>query len=615
MHVIRLEPPVIDARTATFQWTVTPATELYAHTTFTLRFPDSVNARDVSPAIWWRVALICLHPHWAFLRPCQVVLPVRLPPGEREFWLRVCDAQVVALEAQIDGSDTARTIDLVESGAMADPLEPGPDEGIAVACFSGGRDSLTQAGLLHELGERHLLVAVSSPREGSVEHETPRRRHVMSEIVRRRGVELVEVESDFRGSWRNDFAGATRYRLSVNEVTDTQLFFAAALAVAAARGARSVWLASEAEVQESTRIGGAIVQHRHFMYSAVTQRSLQALLAPAAIRYAGLTYPLLQFQVQRVLATRYADLRDLQYSCWELTAEQSACSRCHECGRIAFNLLADGVDPSEIGIDLATLLQAPAVWTPRDSDPQPGAIGRRFVRYFDGHARRCLKALPVDRIIAALPPGADADVAVVAALRGYERIRATALEAPQEPEPGYRAGYLTLVDERLRPGLGAILDEHFEREPSENYAGLLDRTLTLSDWIAAPLARPELDRRATRPRANWRRVHALAPDGVQLAAAELEPIADCIPDPEPPLVTSPDSPALRVAETLLDGNELRYVAECVKTNWVSSAGPFVPRFEAAFAAASGCRHGSPARAAPPRCTWRSRRQGSALVTR
>jgi perosamine synthetase len=38
-----------------------------------------------------------------------------------------------------------------------------------------------------------------------------------------------------------------------------------------------------------------------------------------------------------------------------------------------------------------------------------------------------------------------------------------------------------------------------------------------------------------------------------------------------------------VCSTTMDGNEGRYLKECVDTNWVSSSGPFVKRFEAAFA--------------------------------
>jgi perosamine synthetase len=42
---------------------------------------------------------------------------------------------------------------------------------------------------------------------------------------------------------------------------------------------------------------------------------------------------------------------------------------------------------------------------------------------------------------------------------------------------------------------------------------------------------------------------------------------------------------------LLDGNETEYLAECVRTGWISSEGPFIPRFEAAMAQISGRRHG------------------------
>jgi perosamine synthetase len=84
---------------------------------------------------------------------------------------------------------------------------------------------------------------------------------------------------------------------------------------------------------------------------------------------------------------------------------------------------------------------------------------------------------------------------------------------------------------------------------------------------------------------------------IELTAAEQESLAHLLPAPDPevrhPPAAEPGAPPrpLRVAETLLDGNELRYLEECIRTNWVSSAGPFVERFEQAFAAAVGCEHG------------------------
>ena len=71
-------------------------------------------------------------------------------------------------------------------------------------------------------------------------------------------------------------------------------------------------------------------------------------------------------------------------------------------------------------------------------------------------------------------------------------------------------------------------------------------------------------------------------------------IRDVVPDPEPPLGRCPAGPrgggTYPVAETRLAGNERRYLAECIDTNWISSRGPFVTRFERAFAPEAGCEY-------------------------
>ena len=46
-----------------------------------------------------------------------------------------------------------------------------------------------------------------------------------------------------------------------------------------------------------------------------------------------------------------------------------------------------------------------------------------------------------------------------------------------------------------------------------------------------------------------------------------------------------------LTEPLLAGRELEYVTECIKTNWVSSLGMFVTRFENEFAEFCECSHG------------------------
>jgi perosamine synthetase len=46
-----------------------------------------------------------------------------------------------------------------------------------------------------------------------------------------------------------------------------------------------------------------------------------------------------------------------------------------------------------------------------------------------------------------------------------------------------------------------------------------------------------------------------------------------------------------VNEPLLDGNEKKYLTECIDTGWISSEGPFVERFEKNFASRIGRKHG------------------------
>jgi dTDP-4-amino-4,6-dideoxygalactose transaminase len=51
------------------------------------------------------------------------------------------------------------------------------------------------------------------------------------------------------------------------------------------------------------------------------------------------------------------------------------------------------------------------------------------------------------------------------------------------------------------------------------------------------------------------------------------------------------TPFIPVNTPLLDGNEADYLAECIRTGWISSEGPFIKRFEQAMAEAAGRRHG------------------------
>lgn len=48
---------------------------------------------------------------------------------------------------------------------------------------------------------------------------------------------------------------------------------------------------------------------------------------------------------------------------------------------------------------------------------------------------------------------------------------------------------------------------------------------------------------------------------------------------------------ISVNEPLLDGNEKKYLLECIETGWISSEGPFIREFEERFAARVGRKHG------------------------
>lgn len=57
----------------------------------------------------------------------------------------------------------------------------------------------------------------------------------------------------------------------------------------------------------------------------------------------------------------------------------------------------------------------------------------------------------------------------------------------------------------------------------------------------------------------------------------------------PPTLQSSDF--VPVNEPLLNGNEKKYLIECIDTGWISSEGPFVKKFEEGFASFIGVKHG------------------------
>lgn len=497
MNYITLEPPRIKDQEVTFEWKVDPPTELYHQPRFTLRFPPRVDLTKVSSGVWWRVALICLHSQWPLLRPCEVRLPVTLADGEAETWLRLTDVAVATLEAyRNEGTGThERAVSIVEDGPLLIDT-PFADTGRCATAFSGGKDSLVQTGLLSELTTRPLLVTVTSPMPPLSDHVTPRRRFVLGEITKRRDVELIEVESDYRSNFDHGFAMKCGYWISVNEMSDALLYTAALLAVSAARGVTHCFLASENEVQRNLERDGRIIQHRHYMYSVLTQRALQAVIRPLGLRYSSLTSPLYNYQVQELLWTRYPDLRDLQYSCWRVQGEDWMCNACSQCLRLAFTALALRDRPSLMGIELVKLLNAMRDWEPpsgTDASTQSTSpvTPRQIVSaQMNAQMVRSIAATslrdPLRDILFSQPlklltrEGRQA-------LHAYAALRERARHYGPVRAVGYQPGYLRLIDPLLRESVAAIYAEHFTAEDEHAADAELARIDAAINWITEPI--------------------------------------------------------------------------------------------------------------------------------
>jgi glycosyltransferase involved in cell wall biosynthesis len=487
-HRIRLDEPRVGAHRVEFRWAVTPASALYRRTHFSVEFPTQVELGRVPRALWWRFALICLHAHWALLRPCRVELPVDLGAAELRFWARMIDNVARQLEAYGSAPRGRRSVELVGTGEALGPVEvPGRRDRAAVA-FSGGKDSLAVSALLAELTERPLLVTTTSPVVWARDHIGAARRETLARVGRRLAVDVVEVESDFRTAWELDFSGRDGCRIGVHELSDLPLFQAVTIAVAAASGIRSTYMASEADLQYSAARDGEVIQHPEFLSSAVHQASLSAILSGFGMRQGSVLYPLHMPQVQKLLLRRYPQVVGLQYSCWQAPEGTRACSACDKCLQIALVTLADGISPTAMGIDPVHVLCSRRDWR-LDSQTRHRAPPLHETRSARHHVIRCLQSLRPEQLDAILEadPLAREDPRRPEALAAYEQLRARALPLNVPPAPGYIGGFLDWVHEDLRAPLQAILEQHFDPADEREFAGTVGRARSLAQHIAAPL--------------------------------------------------------------------------------------------------------------------------------
>lgn len=485
MREITLHRPEIQSREVLFRWTSAPQTSLYRQTQFTLRFPAELDLTQVPEGLWWRIAFICLHAHWTLLRPCRILLPISLEPGEAEVWLRLMDVEIATLEAYRGTTQHIREIEIIEDGPRP-ALTPLPDARRAATAFSGGKDSLLQTGLLSELTERPVLVATTSPTPGREDHTTPRRREILAGIVRRRPLELIEVESDYRANLAEKYAQESGYPIALNEMTDTFLYLGALIAAGASRGVTHFFMASETEVQENVEIDGRVVQHKHFMYSQITLSAIDAAIRPWGLRCSSLTPPLHSYQVQQLLWQRYRDLRDLQYSCWRVTGDEWACSACSQCLRIALSVLSIDDQPSVCGLDLTRALIEMRGWQARRATATAVLPNDAVSVRLHAQVMRSVLAVRLPVLLRALTDGRPMRLLTGRFWRAalaFLELRLQAMDHRPGPLPGYRAGFCRYLDPLVADRVAEIYAEHFSPEEETGYARGLARSGKTACWI------------------------------------------------------------------------------------------------------------------------------------
>jgi len=480
--VITFAPIELDASRARVSWAVNPPTGLYKQSHFTLDFGDALDPRAVPPRLWWTIVLLCLHSHWNLLRPCRVVLPVPLPAAEVEFWQRLLDYERVGLEWARGTTNLDRTIEILGTGSpRGERVDPPPGNRF-VSCFSGGKESLLQAGLLGEFTDGPVLVTVHAPLPPLKDHDSRWFSWTMREIVKRSRCQWVRVGSDLRRIWDNGFPRQRGYEHSVNEITDTFLYSAAALAVAFARRCQNVSIAAELLLGQDRTYHGRVVPDFYYMYDAITLGALNGLLRQLGFSYGSLISSLSQFQIMELLHTRYPGLGELQISCWAVRdTTVRYCNECHKCLRVALVLLALGKNPAHIGLDLPRLFRARRRWPDEHSRPGTSLYGEyaaaridpATVRsYFPARTRRERLTFSENESFRILH-------------RFVERSRSIA-----EPWYGqYRWQYVQHIPAPLRGPLDRLYRECWELDPIDRAADLAALEQAVNH-IVAPLVPP-----------------------------------------------------------------------------------------------------------------------------
>ena len=483
MNTVRLERPVITSDGVTLRWSGTGALYREPEVRIALEQADRIPER-----FWILIAMLGQCTHWCLLRPVQVCLPCHLSDSELARWQGLLEIVCNTLDATRDDQCPQGQVELINGDLILPDPHPIPANSRVAACFSGGRDSMVQAGLLRECGHRPLLVATTSPMPPLNDHQTPRRREVLRAMANHPDFELLEVTATTRANWDNGFSFHQGYSIPVNCMTDTLVYLTHALAAAYLHHYGLVVIASEREVSENRMVNGKLVLFDHFMYALPVLAAADALVKPWGLSVGSMTSALHGVHLQALLWKRYPDLAKYQYSCWRVGPEQSACSACSKCLLCGLGALAAGGDPEWMGINLVDLLLHAQTYEPKwMPDPEkPANLKEKIthdhhqtiVRYF-GHLTLFRLAVYLVRHPRLWRRASDYSACFCA----LARIRRAFLPAIEPTRPTWNRADLLFVPQPLREACGRIFTEalpDFEDHPADE---VHCRNREACDWI------------------------------------------------------------------------------------------------------------------------------------
>ncbi len=482
MRIVRFRPLEMTQSEVRVTWTVEPTSIIYDRTNFKLDFGASLDPRSLPLGLWWTVVLLILHSHWNLLRPCRIHLPFSLAANEIEFWLRLLDQERVTIEYLRGTQDFDRTIEIESEGPVLlnnDTQSSSVDRW--ATAFSGGKDSLLQTALLCEMTQRPLLVNTQAPMPPLIDNTWPFRDRTLSEISRRRDVELVVVKSDLRTCWSHyEVPHKLGYPFSMGLLADPFLVTANTLAVAASRGIRSLTLASEIEESHQHSYHGRIsFDESNMGYALPLIRSIDRFLRCSGMNLSSLLTPFNHFQIETLVRKRYADLADLQISCfWMDKPDERSCSRCTKCLRIAIILMAIGEDPASLGIDLNKMFTPPY-----DYDPSKVLLGGLTIP----HAASMIDRLSARRYFPRRGLLERLSLRDSQALREFNKVADVLVPLKGPAADATHLGYFQFIPEIFRERIKAISLEFWPEIDNRVYTPDETTISAMVDWITATL--------------------------------------------------------------------------------------------------------------------------------